>query len=102
MAKRDYKKEYKKFHNSKKAIDKRSKTNAERARINAERKKRGLPPLRKDQEVGHYKDKNGKVRTRVVSAKKNRGSKKDMPGDKRARGKGQKKRQPKRGRKKSS
>ncbi len=102
MAKRNYKKEYKKFHSSKKAIEKRSGTNADRAKINEERKKKGLPPLRKDQEVGHYKDKNGKVRTRVVSAKKNRGSKKDMPGDKRARGKGQKKRQPKRGRKKSS
>lgn len=102
MAKRNYKKEYKKFHSSKKAIEKRSETNADRAKINAERKKKGLPPLRKDQEVGHYKDKNGKVRTRVVSAKKNRGSNKDMPGDKRARGKGQKKRQPKRGRKKSS
>lgn len=99
MAKRDYKKEYKKFHSSKKAIKKRSDTNSRRAIENNKRKEKGLPPLRKDQEIGHYKDKNGKVKTRVVSAKKNRGSKNDMPGDRKARGKGQKKRQPKRRRK---
>ena len=96
MAKRDYKKEYKDHQSSEKSKRDRTKRNRDRRRENAKRKKKGLPPLKSNQHVAH-KTKNGKTTTTVKSAKKNLGSKTDTPGDKRARGKGQKKRQPKRG-----
>ena len=98
MAKRNYKKEYKKFQSSKKEIDKRAARNKARADKNKERKKNGKPKLRKDEHVAHI-TKNGKTTTRVKSAKKNLGSNKDTPGDKNTRGKGCKKKQPKRKRK---
>ncbi len=98
MAKRNYKKEYKKFQSSKKEIDKRAARNKARADKNKERKKNGKPKLRKDEHVAHV-TKNGKTTTRVKSAKKNLGSNKDTPGDKNTRGKGCKKKQPKRKRK---
>jgi|TARA_R110001606_G_scaffold390540_1_gene557612 hypothetical protein len=98
MAKRDYKKEYKKFQSSPIEIAKRAARNKARAEENAKRKKNGKPKLRKDQHVSHV-TKNGKTTTRVKSAKKNLGSNKDTPGDKNTRGKGCKKKQPKKGRK---
>lgn len=98
MAKRNYKKEYKKFQSSKKEIDKRAARNKARADKNKERKKNGKPKLRKDEHVAHV-TKNGKTTTRVKSAKKNLGSNKDTPGDRNTRGKGCKKKQPKRKRK---
>jgi len=86
MAKRNYKKEYKKFQSSKKEIDKRAARNKARAKaIKKGTVKKG--------------DKNDMSHTKSGVVKKprsvNRGSKKDMPGDKRARGKGCKKKQPK-------
>lgn len=93
MAKRNYKKEYKKFQSSEEQKKKRA------ARNKARRKavKKGTVKKGDKNDMSHTK--NGVVKKpRSV----NRGSNKDMPGDKRARGKGQKKRQPKRGRKKSS
>jgi hypothetical protein len=98
MAKRNYKKEYKKFQSSKKEIDKRADRNRERAKENAKRKKNGKPKLRKDEHVAHV-TKNGKTTIRVKSAKKNLGSNKDTHGDKNTRGKGCRKKQPKRKRK---
>ncbi len=98
MAKRNYKKEYKKFQSSKKEIDKRAARNKARADKNKERKKNGKPKLRKNEHVAHV-TKNGKTTTRVKSAKKNLGSNKDTPGDRNTRGKGCKKKQPKRKRK---
>jgi len=95
MAKRNYKKEYKKFQSSKKEIDKRAARNKARADKNKERKKNGKPKLRKDEHVAHV-TKNGKTTTRVKSAKNNLGSNKDTPGDRNTRGKGCKKKQPKR------
>jgi hypothetical protein len=92
MAKRDYKSEYKKFQSSEEQKKKRA------ARNKARRKaiKKGTVRKGDNNDMSHTK--NGVVKKpRSV----NRGSKKDMPGDRRARGKGQKKRQPKRGRKKS-
>lgn len=97
MAKRNYKKEYKKFQSSKKEIDKRAARNKARADKNKERKKNGKPKLRKDEHVAHI-TKNGKTTTRVKSAKKNLGSNKDTPGDRNTRGKGCKKKQPKKAR----
>jgi hypothetical protein len=90
MAKRDYKSEYKKFQSSEEQKKKRA------ARNRARRKavKKGTVKKGDGYDMSHTK--NGVVKKpRSV----NRGSKKDTPGDVRARGKGQKKRQPKRGRK---
>lgn len=86
MAKRDYKKEYKKFQSSKEQKLKRAARNKARAKaIKKGTVKKG--------------DKNDMSHTKSGVVKKprsvNRGSKKDMPGDKRARGKGCKKKQPK-------
>jgi len=93
MAKRDYKSEYKKFQSSEEQKKKRA------ARNKARRKaiKKGTVRKGDNNDMSHTK--NG-----IVKKKRsvNRGSSSDMPGDRRARGKGQKKRQPKRGRKKSS
>ena len=90
MAKRDYKKEYKKFQSSKEQKLKRA------ARNKARRKaiKKGIVKKGDKNDMSHTK--NGVVKKpRSV----NRGSNKDMPGDRKARGKGCKKKQPKRKRK---
>tara|TARA_R110002126_G_scaffold202624_1_gene349983 strand:+ start:1446 stop:1709 length:264 start_codon:yes stop_codon:yes gene_type:complete len=82
-AKRDYKAEYKKFHSSAKAKKKR-------AAANAGRKKLGL-------KKGDKRDASHKSGGRVVAEhrSKNRGSNCAQPGDRNARSKGSKKRQPK-------
>ena len=86
MAKRDYKSEYKKFQSSEEQKKKRA------ARNKARRKaiKKGTVRKGDNNDMSHTK--NG-----IVKKKRsvNRGSSSDMPGDRRARGKGQKKRQPK-------
>ena len=90
MAKRDYKSEYKKFQSSEEQKKKRA------ARNKARRKaiKKGTVRKGDNNDMSHTK--NGVVKKpRSV----NRGSKSDTPGDVRARGNGQKKRQPKKGRK---
>ena len=93
MAKRDYKSEYKKFQSSEEQKKKRAGRNKERRKA----MKNGTVKKGDGMDMSHTK--NGVVKKpRSV----NRGSKKDKPGDKRARGNGQKKNQPKRGRKKSS
>ena len=93
MAKRDYKSEYKKFQSSEEQKKKRA------ARNKARRKaiKNGTVKKGDGYDMSHTK--NG-----VVKKKRsvNRGSSSDMPGDRKARGKGQTKRQPKRKRRKSS
>jgi len=93
MAKRDYKSEYKKFQSSEEQKKKRA------ARNKARRKaiKKGIVKKGDKNDMSHTK--NGVVKKpRSV----NRGSSSDQSGDRRSRGKGQKKRQPTRGRKKSS
>ena len=88
MATRDYKSEYKKFQSSEEQKKKRA------ARNKARRKaiKNGTVKKGDNNDMSHTK--NGVVKKpRSV----NRGSKSDTPGDVRARGNGQKKRQPKRG-----
>jgi hypothetical protein len=88
MAKRDYKKEYEKFQSSEGQKKKRA------GRNNARRKAIKNGTVKKGDGMDMSHTKNGVVKKpRSV----NRGSKKDMPGDKRARGKGQKKKQPKKG-----
>lgn len=88
MAKRDYQKEYKKFQSSEEQKKKRAARN--KARRNAI--KNGTVKKGDGMDMSHTK--NGVVKKpRSV----NRGSKKDAPGDVRARGNGQKKNQPKRG-----
>lgn len=83
MATRNYKREYKKFQSS---PDQKKK----RAARNKARRKLGL---KKGDTRDASHTKNGVVaKPRSV----NRGSKKDQPGDRRARGKGVKKNQPKR------
>jgi hypothetical protein len=90
MAKRDYKKEYEKFQSSEEQKRKRAGRNKARRKA----VKNGTVKKGDGMDMSHTK--NGVVKKpRSV----NRGSKKDMPGDKRARDKGQKKNQPKRGRK---
>lgn len=88
MAKREYKKEYEKFQSSEEQKKKRA------ARNKARRKAIKNGTVKKGDGMDMSHTKNGVVKKpRSV----NRGSKKDMPGDKRARGKGQKKNQPKKG-----
>ena len=88
MAKRDYKKEYEKFQSSEEQKRKRAGRNKARRKA----VKNGTVKKGDGMDMSHTK--NGVVKKpRSV----NRGSKKDMPGDKRARGKGQKKNQPKKG-----
>jgi len=88
MAKRDYKKEYEKFQSSEEQKRKRA------GRNKARRKAIKNGTVKKGDGMDMSHTKNGVVKKpRSV----NRGSKKDMPGDKRARGKGQKKNQPKKG-----
>lgn len=96
MATRNYKNEYKKFQSSTKQKKLRAERNRLRREVNARRKKQGKPPLRRDQHVAHVKGKDGKMRIVIKSSKTNQGSKKDNKGDKKARGKGQTKKQPKR------
>jgi hypothetical protein len=88
MAKRDYKKEYEKFQSSEEQKRKR----AGRNKVRRKAIKNGTVKKGDGMDMSHTK--NGVVKKpRSV----NRGSKKDTPGDVRARGKGQKKRQPKKG-----
>jgi hypothetical protein len=87
MAKRDYKDEYKKFQSSPEQKKKRAQRNKERRKAI----KKGIVSKGDNYDMSHTA--NG-----VVKKKRsvNRGSSSDMPGDKKARGKGQKKKQPKR------
>jgi hypothetical protein len=87
MAKRDYKDEYKKFQASPEQKKKRAQRNKERRKAI----KKGIVSKGDNYDMSHTS--NG-----VVKKKRsvNRGSSSDMPGDKKARGKGQKKKQPKR------
>lgn len=88
MAKRDYQEEYKKFQSSEEQKKKRA------ARNKARRKAMRNGTVKKGDGMDMSHTKNGVVKKpRSV----NRGSKKDTPGDVRARGNGQKKNQPKRG-----
>jgi hypothetical protein len=88
MAKRDYKKEYEKFQSSEEQKKKRAGRNKARRKA----VKNGTVKKGDGMDMSHTK--NGVVKKpRSV----NRGSKKDTPGDVRARGKGQKKNQPKKG-----
>lgn len=86
-AKRNYKKEYKKHQSSAEQKKKRA------ARNKARRKALKNGTVKKGDGYDMSHTKNG-----IVKKKRsvNRGSKKDMPGDRRARGKGQKKNQPRR------
>ena len=79
MAARNYKKEYKKFQSTDEQKKKRAARNKERLKA----LKKGTVKKGDGYDMSHTK--NG-----VVKKKRsvNRGSKKDMPGDKRARGKG--------------
>ncbi len=75
--KRDYKREYRMYHGKPKQIKNRTARNGARAKINAARKRRGLAPLKRTQEVDHKKPLsrgggNGSGNTRVVSRKTNR------------------------------
>jgi len=87
MAKRDYKKEYKKFQSS----EEQKKKRVARNKVRRNAIKKGTVKKGDGYDMSHTK--NG-----VIKKKRsvNRGSSSDMPGDRRARGKGQKKRQPKR------
>lgn len=88
MAARDYKKEYQKFQSSEEQKKKRA------GRNKARRKAIKNGTVKKGDGMDMSHTKNG-----IVKKPKsvNRGSSKDMPGDVRARGKGQKKNQPKKG-----
>ena len=79
MAARNYKKEYKKFQST----DEQKKKRAARNKARRKALKKGTVKKGDGYDMSHTK--NG-----VVKKKRsvNRGSKKDMPGDKRARGKG--------------
>lgn len=86
MANRNYKDEYKKFQSSPEQKKKR----AARNKANRNARKKGIIKKGDGNDMAHTK--NGIVKKhRSV----NRGSNSDQPGDKRARGKGQKKKQPK-------
>lgn len=87
MAKRNYKEEYKKFQSTSKQKKKRAERN------NARRKaiRNGTVKKGDGNDMAHTK--NG-IRKKPQSV--NRGSKTDQPGDRKARGKGQKKNQPSR------
>jgi hypothetical protein len=90
MSQRDYKKEYRKFQSSEEQKKKRA------GRNNARRKAMKNGTVKKGDGYDMSHTKNGIIKKpRSV----NRGSKSDTPGDVRARGNGQKKRQPKKGRK---
>lgn len=82
MAERDYKKEYKKFQSSTEQKKKRADRNKQRKKA----LKKGI--VKKGDKFDMSHTKNGVVKKpRSV----NRGSSSDMPGDKKARGKGSKK-----------
>jgi len=90
MSKRDYKSEYKKFQSSEEQKKKRAGRNKARRKA----MKNGTVKKGDGYDMSHTR--NGVVKKpRSV----NRGSKSDTPGDVRARGNGQKKRQPNKGRK---
>jgi hypothetical protein len=85
MAQRDYKKEYSKFQSTTEQKKKR----AERNKIRRKALINGTVQKGDDYDMSHTK--NGILKKHKS---KNRGSKKDMKGDIKARGKGQKKNQP--------
>lgn len=87
MAVRNYKREYKKFQSS----EAQKKKRAERNKARRKAIKKGVVKKGDGNDMAHTKK--GIVKKK---ASVNRGSKSDQPGDKRARGKGQKKKQPKR------
>jgi hypothetical protein len=87
MAERDYKKEYSKFQSS----EEQKKKRAERNKLRRKALKKGIVQKGDSYDMSHTK--NGVVKKHKS---KNRGSKKDMKGDIKARGNGQKKNQPKR------
>jgi hypothetical protein len=93
--KRDYKKEYQKFQSSSKQKKKRAQRNKRRRKaLKDGRVKKG-----DGFDLAEIKTKLGNIVIRKKKKSANRGSKTDMPGDKKSRGKGQKKNQPKRKRK---
>jgi sialic acid synthase SpsE len=83
---RDYKKEYKKFQSS----EEQKKKRAERNKVRRKALKKGTVSKGDNIDMSHTK--NGIVKKHKSA---NRGSKSDMPGDIKARGNGQKKKQPK-------
>jgi hypothetical protein len=92
MATRNYKEEYKKFQSSEAQKKKRAKRNKRRR----EALRNGSVQKGDGYDLAEVMQKDGTVK--IVKKKKgdNRKSKTDMPGDKKARGRGQKKKQPKR------
>lgn len=86
-AKRDYRREYKKFQAS---TEQKRKRNA-RNRARRKAMKKGIVKKGDGYDMAHTR--NGVVKKK---ASINRGSKSDQPGDRKARGRGQKKVQPKR------
>ena len=86
-AKRNYKDEYKKFQSS----DKQKKKRVERNKARRKALRNGTVTKGDNNDMAHTN--NGIVKK---TRKNNRGSKSDQPGDRKARGKGQKKNQPKR------
>ncbi|MHA2085458.1 MAG: HNH endonuclease [Candidatus Thorarchaeota archaeon] len=90
--KRNYKKEYKKFQSSSEQKKKRAQRNKRRRQA----LKNGRVKKGDGFDLAEIKTKLGNIVIRKKKKSQNRGSKTDMPGDKKARGKGQKKNQPKR------
>lgn len=92
MATRDYKEEYRKFQSSNAQKKKRAQRNKRRR----EALRKGSVKKGDGYDLAEVMDGNGNVR--IVKKKKgdNRKSKTDMPGDKKARGRGQSKNQPRR------
>lgn len=87
MAVRNYKREYEKFQSSAEQKKKRAERNKARRKAIS----KGIVKKGDNNDMSHTK--NGMVKKK---SSVNRGSKSDQPGDVRARGKGQKKNQPKR------
>lgn len=85
-AKRNYKEEYEKFQ----ASSKQKKKRADRNRARRKAMKNGTVKKGDGYDMAHTN--NGIVKKKSST---NRGSKSDQPGDRKARGKGQKKNQPK-------
>lgn len=92
MATRDYKKEYRKFQSSNAQKKKRAQRNKRRR----EAIRDGRVSKGDGYDLAEVMGKNRKVRVVKKKRSENRRSKTDMPGDKKARGKGQSKNQPRR------
>ena len=100
MATRNYKEEYRKFQSSTKQKKKRALRNKKRR----EAIRKGIVRKGDGKDMSEVKGKDGKVRWFPKPSKDNKGENgknSNMPGDKKARGKGQKKNQPKRKKRKS-